>query len=1123
MQDNKINKELMLQNHSYPSPSSENLQEEIYKKREFTIHRIPKREKLETYAEIKEYRDSICAREVKLSGLQTLLSNFINPNTPYYGLLIFHGTGTGKTGVSIAIAEKFRPMVEKYGTRIHVLVPGPLNKQNYLNEIIKFTNESYMKVYTDKTMILTEIDLIKIKKNALNIINQYYRVMSYRSFYRKVLGEKIREKIHVGNKIKIINKKAENGELERELSIDRIYNLDNTLLIIDEAHNLTDNEYGNAVLHIIKNSKNLRVVLLSATPMINFADEIVKLLNFLRPIDNPIERSKIFTSQKNHLMEFKEDGIDYLKKMCRGYVSYLRGADPLTFAERIDVGEIPPGLSFTKVIRCFMLSFQTTYYDELAIAKNDSLDRKSEALADFVFPGLSKNKNDGDLIGYFGNDGIDIIKYQLKSYASIISKKIANTILSKYKIENPDKLIYLTDNNKQISGDIFHEDYLKYFSIKFYTALKNINENVYGKKGPGLIFVYSNLVKVGIELFQEVLKSNGYLEYQDSLSSYSIKSDTRCYFCDILYGKHNNLPKNIIEHEFYPATYISFTGRTEENVEYIPEEKFKILDSVFNNIDNRNGKYIKIILGSKVINEGVNLSNIKEIHILDVYFNLGNVDQAIGRGIRFCRHYNVSTEENPYPKVYVFKYVISIKGKLSTEEDLYKKAEQKYLLIKQTENILKEEAIDCPLNYNGNIFPEEIEKYKGCGSKENPCPAVCGYLPCVFKCSDKSLNAKYYDPNNNIYKKVAKADIDYSTYDNSLAREEINYAKDIIKSMFHLEHVYILDDILKYVKYSYSKDKADIFDDYYVYQALDELLPITSNDFNNFHDTFTDKFNRPGYLIYRDRYYIFQPFDEPEDVPLYYRQNYKKNLTNKISLKEYIHNTQDYKKYITGLENNGNSQNINSKDSYDFDSAQNYYDSREEFDYVGIIDQESTRKKNKNVDLINDEFKIRPKRPRYLKKKRETGLPSFKGAVCNISQNKKLLTHIAKILNIELPQTPIRKQICSLIYDKLFDLEKYSTSKDKNKMTYLIIPVNHPIIPFPLNLEDRIKNLLNNLKDELKINISPNIIINKAKGLFTDIKYVTYTIEFTNMDKYADTLIENGFVNKNNTWIKIIE
>ena len=198
MQDNKINKELMLQNHSYPSPSSENLQEEIYKKREFTIHRIPKREKLETYAEIKEYRDSICAREVKLSGLQTLLSNFINPNTPYYGLLIFHGTGTGKTGVSIAIAEKFRPMVEKYGTRIHVLVPGPLNKQNYLNEIIKFTNESYMKVYTDKTMILTEIDLIKIKKNALNIINQYYRVMSYRSFYRKVLGEKIREKIHVG-------------------------------------------------------------------------------------------------------------------------------------------------------------------------------------------------------------------------------------------------------------------------------------------------------------------------------------------------------------------------------------------------------------------------------------------------------------------------------------------------------------------------------------------------------------------------------------------------------------------------------------------------------------------------------------------------------------------------------------------------------------------------------------------------------------------------------------------------------------------------------------------------------------------------------------------------------------
>ena len=36
-------------------------------------------------------------------------------------------------------------------------------------------------------------------------------------------------------------------------------------------------------------------------------------------------------------------------------------------------------------------------------------------------------------------------------------------------------------------------------------ALKKINKLVVGKKGPRTAFVYSNLVRVGIEIFQEIL------------------------------------------------------------------------------------------------------------------------------------------------------------------------------------------------------------------------------------------------------------------------------------------------------------------------------------------------------------------------------------------------------------------------------------------------------------------------------------------------------------------------------------------------------------------------------------------------------------------------------------------
>ena len=47
--------------------------------------------------------------------------------------------------------------------------------------------------------------------------------------------------------------------------------------------------------------------------------------------------------------------------------------------------------------------------------------------------------------------------------------------------------------------------------------------------------------------------------------------------------------------------------------------------------------------------------------------------------------------------------------------------------------------------------------------------------------------------------------------------------------------------------------------------------------FNNFSDTIFDKYNRTGYLIKRESYYIFQPFDENEDVPMYYRKTFNIN------------------------------------------------------------------------------------------------------------------------------------------------------------------------------------------------------------------------------------------------------
>ena len=101
----------------------------IYEKREYYASRMdPIKIDLNKYENMKIFRDNICSGDFRLYNHQSFLSNLINPFTPYNGLLIFHGVGTGKTGSAISIAENFKNMVLKYGNKIHILVPGPLIK-----------------------------------------------------------------------------------------------------------------------------------------------------------------------------------------------------------------------------------------------------------------------------------------------------------------------------------------------------------------------------------------------------------------------------------------------------------------------------------------------------------------------------------------------------------------------------------------------------------------------------------------------------------------------------------------------------------------------------------------------------------------------------------------------------------------------------------------------------------------------------------------------------------------------------------------------------------------------------------------------------------------------------------
>ena len=189
------------------------------------------------------------------------------------------------------------------------------------------------------------------------------------------------------------------------------------------------------------------------------------------------------------------------------------------------------------------------------------------------------------------------------------------------------------------------EEYLKNFSIKFYTALKNLNNLVINNKQPKPAFIYCNLVDFGIKIFKQVLIENGYIEFDENINKTMmyVNDNTRCYYCGKLHIEHENKKNN---HDFYPSCFLSITGQMESEEESGQDESRKIIEDIFNRPDNYQGKYIKFILGSRVLAEGFSLKNVGEVHILDVWWNFSRLDQVIGRGVRRCSHYNTYSEIN---------------------------------------------------------------------------------------------------------------------------------------------------------------------------------------------------------------------------------------------------------------------------------------------------------------------------------------------------------------------------------------------------------------------------------------------------------------------------------------------
>ena len=114
--------------------------------------------------------------------------------------------------------------------------------------------------------------------------------------------------------------------------------------------------------------------------------------------------------------------------------------------------------------------------------------------------------------------------------------------------------------------------------------------------------------------------------------------------------------------------------------------------------DNVNGERIKVIIISKAGSEGLDFKNVRQIHIVDPWYNLMRAFQTVGRGIR-----NLSHCALPYIKrnTQIFLYGTNLEDESNFEAaDLYmwRNAEIKGIKIGKVSRLMKEIAIDCNLN-----------------------------------------------------------------------------------------------------------------------------------------------------------------------------------------------------------------------------------------------------------------------------------------------------------------------------------------------------------------------------------------------------------------------------------------
>jgi len=844
----------------YPHLDDKEFQKKISLKKEFRFKYDGE------IVNVQEKSKTLCKRTstFELSPHQEFVRKFISYQNPYNSLLLYHGLGSGKTCSAISITESLR-MYSKYipnfkkilmvaspnvqeNFKLQLFDPSKLTRQHGLWNLHGCVGNSILKeLNIDDTQAMNREELIqRIKK----IIKDNYSFIGYGSF-----ANFIEKQLSTKNP-----KKIQNTFSSRVIVIDEIHNI----RITEKSSDSIGKKIASMLNKLVHYVKGIKFIFLTGTPMYNDPREIIYLLNLMNLNDNRsvIQIKDVFTDSG----DLKEGGKKLIQEKANGYISYVRGENPYVFPYMITP-------SMYKDPNSSLLEDKPTlqFNDKKIVSNIEHLDLFRVRLSEIqeeaylkTIQTLEEKKNEDfenlDSLGY--NDLMKPIQSLLIMYPHDNGFYTGDEGLQ--HVMNYRETLYPPSRNEFVYNDTPLKDMFQYDQIGNYSSkIKALLDQIIESKG--IVLIYSQYINGGLVPIALALEELGFKRYGEKSKTLfrDKKPDLNVY---------NLKNESTYQGKFRQAKYSIISG--EKMIS--PDNNEEIYGLTH---DNEDGQTIKVVLISQAGTEGIDLKNVRQVHVMEPWYNLNRIEQIIGRARRNCSHSMLPLHERNF---ILFLYVAVLRDKKIESLDglLYRMAEKKSIKIGIISRILKSVSVDCLLNKEQQNFAKMTERITLMLSngkkikydvKDKPFSSLCDYSDsCEYDC----------------YNKINSTDKeDLFTY--SYKDTQNNKLEDKIKQLFTKKHVYEKKEILSLI-----------------HAPVEEILRTTT-DMIEYKTPISDKYSKIGYLTQIANLYLFQPmeledprttlYDRERPIPvkpksfLLTQEKVKEKVSDKVSILENLY------------------------------------------------------------------------------------------------------------------------------------------------------------------------------------------------------------------------------------------